>query len=84
MLNLLRLETKGVVSFCVSFCGILQIYELRVLETKPAAAVSIIECDMNVSCIFCVYSRLQRELQLSDIKFAVRIISMPCEYYDCT
>lgn len=25
-----------------------RIYELRVLETKPAAAVSIIECDMNV------------------------------------
>merc|ERR1712181_162901 len=24
------------------------IYELNVLETKPAAAVSIIECDMNV------------------------------------
>merc|ERR1719348_1092585 len=25
-----------------------KIYELNVLETKPAAAVSIIECDMNV------------------------------------
>ena len=25
-----------------------RIYELNVLETKPAAAVSIIECDMNV------------------------------------
>lgn len=27
----------------------LQIYELRVMETKPDKAVSIIECDMNVS-----------------------------------
>lgn len=27
-----------------------KIYELRVLETKPGNAVSIIECDMNV-CI---------------------------------
>lgn len=26
-----------------------QIYELRVMETKPDKAVSIIECDMNVS-----------------------------------
>lgn len=26
-----------------------QIYELRVMETKPDRAVSIIECDMNVS-----------------------------------
>jgi ubiquitin fusion degradation protein 1 len=25
-----------------------KIYELNVLETKPASAVSIIECDMNV------------------------------------
>ncbi len=25
-----------------------KIYELNVLETKPANAVSIIECDMNV------------------------------------
>ena len=25
-----------------------KIYELNVMETKPAAAVSIIECDMNV------------------------------------
>lgn len=25
-----------------------QIYELRVMETKPDKAVSIIECDMNV------------------------------------
>ena len=25
-----------------------KIYELNVLETKPATAVSIIECDMNV------------------------------------
>lgn len=25
-----------------------KIYELNVLETKPAPAVSIIECDMNV------------------------------------
>ena len=25
-----------------------KIYELNVLETKPADAVSIIECDMNV------------------------------------
>ena len=27
----------------------IQIYELCVLETKPGKAVSIIECDMNVS-----------------------------------
>jgi len=27
---------------------LLQIYELRVMETKPDKAVSIIECDMNV------------------------------------
>lgn len=27
-----------------------KIYELCVLETKPGNAVSIIECDMNVSC----------------------------------
>lgn len=26
-----------------------QVYELCVLETKPGKAVSIIECDMNVS-----------------------------------
>ena len=25
-----------------------KVYELNVMETKPAAAVSIIECDMNV------------------------------------
>lgn len=28
--------------------GFFQIYELRVMETKPDKAVSIIECDMNV------------------------------------
>lgn len=27
---------------------VFQIYELRVMETKPDKAVSIIECDMNV------------------------------------
>lgn len=32
-----------------------QIYELRVMETKPDKAVSIIECDMNVSN-FAAYS----------------------------
>ena len=32
-----------------------QIYELRVMETKPDKAVSIIECDMNVSG-FAAYS----------------------------
>lgn len=31
-----------------------QIYELRVMETKPDKAVSIIECDMNVSLQFLV------------------------------
>lgn len=30
-----------------------QIYELRVMETKPDKAVSIIECDMNVSRSIC-------------------------------
>lgn len=34
-----------------------QIYELRVMETKPDKAVSIIECDMNVST-FDAYSAL--------------------------
>ena len=37
---------KGDFLMCVH---IFQIYELRVLETKPGNAVSIIECDMNVS-----------------------------------
>lgn len=34
-----------------------QIYELRVMETKPDKAVSIIECDMNVSMrfFFCLF-----------------------------
>ena len=30
-----------------------QIYELRVMETKPDKAVSIIECDMNVRPSIC-------------------------------
>jgi len=29
-----------------------QVYELRVLETKPGRAVSIIECDMNVCTVY--------------------------------
>lgn len=37
-----------------------QIYELRVMETKPDKAVSIIECDMNVSG-FAAYSVLGPE-----------------------
>lgn len=32
----------------MEFVGFFQIYELRVMETKPDKAVSIIECDMNV------------------------------------
>lgn len=35
-----------------------QIYELRVMETKPDKAVSIIECDMNVSD-FAAYNAFQ-------------------------
>lgn len=34
-----------------------KIYELCVLETKPANAVTIIECDMNVSCRHSVCTR---------------------------
>lgn len=34
---------------------VFQIYELRVMETKPDKAVSIIECDMNVG-LFLLYT----------------------------
>lgn len=37
--------------------SLFQIYELRVMETKPDKAVSIIECDMNVSANFCIETR---------------------------
>lgn len=37
----------------VAVC-LFQIYELRVMETKPDKAVSIIECDMNVRPNRCV------------------------------
>ena len=38
-----------------------RVYELRVLETKPGNAVSIIECDMNVEFAAPVgYSEPQR------------------------
>lgn len=33
----------------LKYSKLFQIYELRVMETKPDKAVSIIECDMNVS-----------------------------------
>lgn len=33
----------------LKYLWLFQIYELRVMETKPDKAVSIIECDMNVS-----------------------------------
>lgn len=36
----------------VFFLFVFQIYELRVMETKPDKAVSIIECDMNVRPYF--------------------------------
>lgn len=39
--------------FKLSPC-LFQIYELRVMETKPDKAVSIIECDMNVRPTFCI------------------------------
>lgn len=31
--------------------SVFQVYELRVMETKPDKAVSIIECDMNVGML---------------------------------
>lgn len=34
--------------------SLFQIYELRVMETKPDKAVSIIECDMNVRANCCI------------------------------
>lgn len=37
--------------------SLLQIYELRVMETKPDKAVSIIECDMNVRAYCCKETR---------------------------
>lgn len=41
-----------------------RIYELSVLETKPGNAVSIIECDMNVSCN--LYRRINTNSNLSE------------------
>jgi ubiquitin fusion degradation protein 1 len=36
-----------------------KIYELCVLETKPGNAVTIIECDMNVSCTIVTNKNLE-------------------------
>lgn len=43
-----------------------QIYELRVMETKPDKAVSIIECDMNVSHLI-AYSAINQLLLVSNL-----------------
>lgn len=38
----------------IEYLCLFQIYELRVMETKPDKAVSIIECDMNVRPTCCI------------------------------
>lgn len=49
---LLSFMEKHYMCLFVFFLFVFQIYELRVMETKPDKAVSIIECDMNVRPYF--------------------------------
>ena len=46
-----------------------KIYELNVMETKPAAAVSIIECDMNVDFEVLGKEKSSSELLLQSLLF---------------